>query len=125
MRKEYDLKKIKCFQKRLGKKLSKHVNKFELQPTLTGELLSFRPLQSANFEDLYAVSSGPLIWEIHPEKYRYQRNASKNFFRAAIESKGALLASDIKTQEVLGCSRYSALNFVNSRIDIGYTFLSR
>src|SRR6516164_2468770 len=47
---------------------------FELQPTLTGELLELRPLRRDDFDALYAAASDPLIWEQHPESDRYTRD---------------------------------------------------
>jgi RimJ/RimL family protein N-acetyltransferase len=101
------------------------MNDFNLRPTLAGKLLGLRPLLSTDFENLFGVSSDPLIWEIHPEKYRYQRNVFENFFKVALESKGALLAFDLQSQEVIGSSRYSSLDEEDRSIEIGYTFLAR
>jgi hypothetical protein len=46
---------------------------FELQPRLQNELIKLEPLESGDFEILYAVASDPLLWEQHPSKDRYQR----------------------------------------------------
>src|SRR6185503_1099448 len=47
---------------------------FELQPTLTGDLLELRPLREADFDALFAVAADPLIWEQHPESDRYRED---------------------------------------------------
>lgn len=62
---------------------------FELQPTLQGELIEIRPLAEQDFEALYKVASDPVIWELHPELTRYQRNVFMNFFDSGIKSGGA------------------------------------
>lgn len=96
---------------------------FDLQPTLTSATLRLTPLRESDFERLYAVASDPLIWEQHPNKNRYQREVFENFFKGAMESKGAFLISDANTGEVLGSSRFYDLS--GSNVLIGYTFLSR
>ncbi len=84
-----------------------------------------RPLNEEDKEGLFAVASDPLIWEQHPEKYRYQRPVFDAFFDAAMESRGALLALDAKTDRVLGSSRYYDWNPAEKSVAIGFTFLSR
>lgn len=96
-----------------------------LQPSLEGRLLRLRPLLPADFEPLFAVSSDPKVWEQHPERLRYQRPVFENFFAAALESKGALVAIDLANGEMIGSSRYSGLRLEESRVEVGYTFLAR
>jgi N-acetyltransferase len=98
---------------------------FDLQPILKGELLELRPLQPADFHDLYAVASDPLIWEQHPIKDRYKGEVFKGFFREALESGGALIATDSKDGQVIGSSRFHGYNEEKSEIEIGWTFLAR
>lgn len=98
---------------------------FDLQPTLKGNLLRLRPLKPEDFEALFAVSSDPLIWEMHPEKNRYQRDVFEKFFAAAIESRGAFAAIDSQSGEVIGSSRFTAFNPEKKSIEVGYTFLAR
>jgi len=98
---------------------------FNLQPTLKGELIHLRPLHADDFESLFAVSSDPLVWEQHPERYRYKRDVFEKFFEGAIESKGALLAADAKTGEVIGSSRYTNYLPEQRLVEMGYTFLAR
>lgn len=94
-----------------------------LQPNLSSGLLSIRPLLQEDFEALYAVACDPLIWELHPEPTRHQRDVFTGFFAKAMESKGALLVCHARTGEVLGSSRYYDLQA--GRVTIGYTFLKR
>ena len=68
---------------------------FDLQPTLENQFVKIRPLQSDDFELLYTVASDPLLWEQHPNKERYQRAVFENFFKGALESKGAFVIQDI------------------------------
>ncbi len=96
-----------------------------LQPTLLGKLLTLRPLLDSDFEALYEAALDPLIWELHPERTRYQRDVFKRFFDAGMKSMGALLALDSQTNEVIGTSRYAGYNPTQSQVEIGYTFLKR
>jgi len=98
---------------------------FDLQPILKGKLLELRPLKPGDFHDLYAVASDPLIWEQHPANDRYKENVFKKFFQDALESGGALIAHDIKTDKVIGSSRFHGYNQEKSEIEIGWTFLAR
>lgn len=98
---------------------------FELQPTIENELIRIRPLREDEFETLYAVAADPLIWEQHPNKDRYQRPVFENYFKGAIESKGAVLVFDAQTGAVIGSSRYYELDEAAGSVAIGYTFIAR
>src|SRR6267143_970074 len=98
---------------------------FELQPHLAGELLELRPLRPGDWESLFAVASDPLIWEQHPANDRYREEVFREFFREALESGGALIVIDRKTQEIIGSSRYFGFDPGKSEIEIGWTFLAR
>lgn len=98
---------------------------FELPPFLKGDLVELRPLQPADFHDLHAVASDPLIWRQHPAPERYRENVFKAFFREALESRGALIAVDCKDGRVIGSSRFHGYNKDRSEIEIGWTFLAR
>jgi len=98
---------------------------FDLQPTLTGELLRLRPLRPDDWDDLFAVASDPLIWEQHPIWDRYKEEVFKGFFREALASGGALLAVDGKDGKVIGSSRFHEYNEGRSEIEIGWSFLAR
>ncbi|HEX4923120.1 MAG TPA: GNAT family N-acetyltransferase, partial [Bdellovibrionales bacterium] len=97
----------------------------DLQPTLQGNLLWLRPLRDEDFNSLFAVASDPLIWELHPEKNRFQRHVFEKFFRAAIESRGALAAVDTQTSQIIGTSRFNAFDQAQRTVEVGYTFLAR
>lgn len=98
---------------------------FELQPVLKGELLELRPLRPADFDDLFAVASDPLIWEQHPARDRYEEKVFRNFFREALESGGALIASDTRDGRIIGSSRFNGYDPEKGEIEIGWTFLAR
>lgn len=95
-----------------------------LQPYLVGDLLELRPLAPADWDDLFAVASDPLIWEVHPARDRYKEEVFKDFFRDALDGKGALVALDRKTSRIIGSSRYRWHAAVGE-LEIGWTFLAR
>lgn len=98
---------------------------FELQPTLTGDLLELRPLREADFDALFAVAADPLIWEQHPESDRYREDVFRKFFDGAMASGGALVAYDVRDGRVIGSSRYYGYDEAASEIEIGWSFLAR
>ena len=96
-----------------------------LQPTLSNELISIRPIQENDFDALFVIASDKLLWEQHPNKDRYQKDVFQVFFDNAIQSKSAFVVIDNKTNEIIGSSRYYEFNEIESNIIIGYTFISR
>jgi RimJ/RimL family protein N-acetyltransferase len=98
---------------------------FDLQPHLIGHLVELRPLRPEDWEGLYAVASDPLIWAQHPASDRYKEEVFREFFREALESGGAFLVLDRRTQQIIGSSRYFGLDRANREIEIGWTFLAR
>jgi len=97
----------------------------ELQPTLENDIVKLVPLTEEDFEILYQVASDPLIWEQHPDRYRYKRDVFEKFFKSAMESHGAFLILDQNSDEVIGGSRYYDFDEEKKSIAIGYTFLAR
>lgn len=98
---------------------------FDYKPNLSNELIRIQPLKQTDFEALYKVASDPLVWEQHPNKDRYKREVFENFFKGAMESGGAFLVFDNKTNEVIGSSRYYDYNEKDKTVVIGYTFIAR
>jgi RimJ/RimL family protein N-acetyltransferase len=98
---------------------------FDLQPTLCGDLLSLRPLQPEDFDDLFAVASDPLIWEQHPAQDRYQKDVFTTLFQESLASGGALIATNTRDGRVIGSSRYFGYDEDKSEIEIGWSFLAR
>src|ERR1700731_512095 len=99
--------------------------KFDLQPTLEGNLIELRPLTREDFDALFAAAGDPLIWEQHPENDRYKREVFQKFFDGAIESKGAFAIIERTSGRMIGSSRYCNLNPAESEVEIGWTFLER
>jgi N-acetyltransferase len=98
---------------------------FELQPTLTSEILEVRPLRADDWEKLYAVASDPLLWEQHPNSDRYKPDVFRKFFDEALASGSAFVVLDRKTGGVIGSSRFHCYDLERSEIEIGWTFLAR
>jgi RimJ/RimL family protein N-acetyltransferase len=98
---------------------------FVLQPSIGNELVRVQPLHPGDFDRLYAVASDPLIWEQHPNPDRWQRAVFENWFRGALESRGALLVFDAASDALIGSSRFYDYDPANSVVLIGYTFLAR
>ena len=98
---------------------------FDLQPHLKGELLELRPLTPNDWDELFAVASDSLIWEQHPERERYKEDVFRIFFKDALESGGAFVIIDRKTQRIMGSTRFYGYDPKKSEIEIGWTFLAR
>ena len=98
---------------------------FDLQPVLTSELLQLRPLRAADFDELFAVARDPLIWEQHPNYDRYEEDQFRIFFREALASGGALVATETHDRRIIGSSRFHGYDRERSEIEIGWTFLAR
>jgi RimJ/RimL family protein N-acetyltransferase len=98
---------------------------FDLQPHLKGELIELRPLKPNDWDELFAVASDPLIWEQHPERDRYKEDVFRVFFKEALDSGGAFVIIDRKTQRIIGSTRFYGFGPKKSEIEIGWTFLAR
>src|SRR5678816_3190408 len=98
---------------------------FKLQPHLKGKLIELRPLAPDDWDELFAVASDSLIWEQHPERDRYKEDVFRIFFKDALESAGAFVIIDRKTQHVIGSTRFYGYDAEKSEIEIGWTFLAR
>jgi N-acetyltransferase len=98
---------------------------FNLQPHLIGELIELRPLAAEDWGDLFAAASDLLIWEQHPERDRYKQGVFGIFFKEALESGGAFVVIDRKSQQIIGSTRFYGYDPEKSEIEIGWTFLAR
>ncbi len=96
----------------------------DLQPTLSGKLVKVSPLRQSHKQELYAVASDPRIWKQHPSG-RYQEEEFNQFFSESIDSGGALLITESKTESIIGATRYCGYDRRESRIEIGWTFLAK
>lgn len=97
----------------------------ELQPTLSNELVTLKPLLKEDFELLYKIASDKLLWEQHPNFDRYKREVFENFFQKAIDSKGAFTIFDTKNNTVIGSTRFYNYDENSNTVVIGYTFIDR
>ena len=96
----------------------------DLQPVLTGNRITLRPLESGDFEELANAAADPLLWAQHPDPSRSTREGFATAFDDALRSKGCLVAVDGERQTVIGWSRYHTY-LPAERVTIGYTFLAR
>lgn len=99
--------------------------KFDLQPTLENDVVKLIPLKESDFEILYLAASDPLIWEQHPDRFRYKRDVFEKYFEGALKSDGSFLIVDRNSREVIGSSRYYDSENDKKSIAIGYTFIAR
>src|SRR6476469_6819326 len=97
----------------------------DLQPVLKGRLIELRPLRPDDFDALFAVAADPLIWEQHPASDRYQEVVFREFFREALECRGALVVLDARDGRIIGSSRYYGYDAARGEIEIGWTFRDR
>ena len=98
---------------------------FDFQPTLTGDLLSVRPLARSDFDALFAVAADPLVWEQHPARDRWQHDVFSELFERLLGSRGGLVVVDCASGEIIGSSSYYEYNPKARDIVVGYTFLAR
>lgn len=98
---------------------------FDKQCPLEGILTKLIPLKINDLEALYAVASDPLIWEMHPQKSRYQKEVFEKFFNDAIDSKGAYLIIEKSSSAIIGNTRFYEYSPIKKNISIGFTFLAR
>jgi len=103
-----------------------HGPDFELQPTLAGPSLTLRPLQPGDLEPLQQAASDPLIWEVHPDPFRWLPEVfRRNFFEGAVQGGAAFVVIDKSDGSVVGSSRYYDWEPEKREVAIGYTFLKR
>lgn len=95
------------------------------KPTLQSELVLIRPLVDTDFDNLFAISSDPLLWEQHPAKERATLEGFKKWFAEAMASDKALYIEDRKTGKTVGTSRYNEVKEDETAVEIGWTFLGR
>ena len=98
---------------------------FDLQPTLSGALVTLRPLHADDFDALFAAAADPLIWEQHPASDRYTEAVFRGYFEEGLRSGGALIALDARDGRIIGSSRFHGYDEKLSEIEIGWTFLVR
>jgi RimJ/RimL family protein N-acetyltransferase len=96
----------------------------DFQPTLGGDLVRLRPVRASDWAEMFAVASDPLIWEVHPERKRYEEPIFRLFFDGALSSGMALTILD-RDGAIIGSSRYYGYDPALGEVEIGWTFLAR
>lgn len=97
---------------------------FELQPVLHSTRVTIRPLQTSDWDALFAAASDPKIWAGHPATDRYTEAAFRSYFDSGLASGGALVFVDRDSQQVFGSSRFYGFDPVEREVEIGWTFMS-
>lgn len=97
----------------------------DLQTVLENDKVLLLPLKEKDFEEVYSAASNPEVWDQHPNKNRWKKEIFQNFFKGAIESKGAYKIIDKRTGEVIGSTRFYDYNPEENNILIGYTYFAR
>lgn len=95
------------------------------QPTLSSDTLRVRPLVRDDWAALSAAAGDPLIWALHPEPMRWQREVFATYFESALACQGAVVVEDEVTGEVIASSRFVEHDPAARTVEIGYTFLVR
>lgn len=98
---------------------------FDKQPYLNDGLIAIRPLVDTDFDALYEVASDPLIWEQHQNKDRHQLGNFTRFFEESLASAGALTLIDVRSEKIIGSSRFKPIDSEDQVIEIGWSFLDR
>lgn len=96
-----------------------------LQPILSNEEIILIPLVNEDFEALYYIASDKLLWEQHPNNDRYKKEVFEDFFKKAIESKGAFTIFEKTTNKIVGSTRFYDLEQESKSVFIGFTFIDR
>src|SRR5215471_6680784 len=101
------------------------VTRPDLQPTLVGPRVIIRPIDTADWPEMFAAASDPLIWVLHPVSDRHTEARFRAFFDGAIASRSAFAFVDKQSGKIIGSSRYYGYDADLSEIEIGWTFLAR
>lgn len=91
---------------------------------LKNDKVKLLPVTQSDYDEMYAVSSDPLLWEQHPAP-RHEEELFREYFKEAITSGTAFTIRDAQTNEIIGSSRYYEIDEANKSVAIGYTFLAR
>lgn len=96
-----------------------------LQPILSNEEIILIPLVNEDFDALFKIASDKLLWEQHPNNDRYKKEVFEDFFKKAIESKGAFTIFEKTTNKIVGSTRFYDLEQESKSVFIGFTFIDR
>ena len=92
---------------------------FDRQPTLTGALVTVRPLHPDDFDLLHAAAADPLIWKQHPEPDRWRKKVFRGYFEDHLVSGGAVAVVHKSSGSLIGASRFDNLDEERSEVEIG------
>ena len=98
-----------------------------MQPVLSDDLVTLRPMAEGDRQPLFAVASDPAIWALHPAHDRWQRGVFDGFFDEGLASNGGLTVRDKVTGAVIGSSRYDNRPYavIAGEVEIGWTYVAR
>lgn len=99
------------------------MQKPDFQPTLTGTLVTLKPMHTHDWEGMFKAASNPKTWADHIKNSRYKEDVFRSFFNDGLSSGSALSIFDNKTGNIIGSSRYHAYNSDLAEIEIGWTFI--
>ena len=99
-------------------------SQFDKQPSLSGSILSLKPLSENDFEGLFACGGDRRVWAGHPSVERYKRENFELWFADALKSGGSLTIVDKANNQIIGSSRYYFEGTPKGAVAIGYTFLA-
>lgn len=95
----------------------------DLQPTLTGYLVTLRPVQKDDWDGMFAAASDPKVWAGHVKRDRYKEDVFRSYFESGLSSRSAFSIIDNETSKIIGTSRYHNHIPKTGEIEIGWTFL--
>ena len=87
--------------------------------------MTLRPVRPSDWTEMFAAASDALIWDVHPERNRWQEPIFRLFFDSALESGSAFTILDRASGRIIGSSRYFGYDPDLNEIEIGWTFLAR
>lgn len=96
-----------------------------MQPLISGNDISIRPLLESDFEELFSCASDKDIWSGHPSQDRYKYSEFKLYFQSAIESGTSVVVYENASNNIIGLSRYYFPDAARNNISIGFTFLAK
>lgn len=96
-----------------------------MQPSLTGDIVTLRPIARGDYESLFAAASDPLIWAVHPARDRWQEPVFRHYFEDRLLNGDGLTIREKDGGRVIGASCYSLDGRPAGEIEIGWTFLAR
>ena len=96
----------------------------DLQPTLSSSLITLRPVETTDWEGLFAAASNPAVWANHVKTDRYKEEVFRPYFDSAISSRSAFTVIDNATGQIIGTSRFHEFKPNIGEVEIGWTFLA-